>query len=291
MNNGIDLKTQKQVNRIGGKNSVQRLYNLEDAGLIENGLFHLQNIEDARINPFFVSLLKTNTTDNISLEQMKIIKTGLDSNIATKIANSADGTYFEIKEGVKQFVTDLVIEGNIVTSTQTINGWFGSAMVTPKTGIVMNNEMDDFSVSHDVPNVFGLFGMKANYIAPGKRPLSSMSPTFVEDNKGVLIVGTPGGSRIISMVLLVIVDYVDNQQTNPMKLVSNSRFHHQYLPDYMMIEPDAFDEQWVSRMKSKGHAVQTGKRLWGNMQLIYINKNNRDSHVANDPRGFADTRY
>lgn len=133
--------------------------------------------------------------------------------------------------------------------------------------------------------------MKANYIAPGKRPLSSMSPTFVENNKGVLIVGTPGGSRIISMVLLVIVDYVDNQQTNPMMLVSNPRFHHQYLPDYMMIEPNTFDKQWVSRLKSKGHEVQMGKRQWGNMQLIYIDKNNRDSLVANDPRGFSDTRY
>lgn len=182
-------------------------------------------------------------------------------------------------------------EGNRVAATMSVNTFFGSGFVAGKSGVLLNNEMDDFSISHDVPNVFGLFGMKANYIVPGKRPLSSMSPTFVEDDKGVLIIGTPGGSRIISMVLLAIIDYVDNQQTNPMTLVSNPRFHHQYLPDYMMIEPGAFDERWIDELRSKGHAVQIGKRRWGNMQLIFYDKNTRQSHVANDPRGLTDIRY
>lgn len=93
------------------------------------------------------------------------------------------------------------------------------------------------------------------------------------------------------MVLLAIVDYVDNQQMNPMRLVSNPRFHHQYLPDYMMIEPDVFDERWIGELRSKGHTVQIGKRRWGNMQLIFYDKNTRQSHVANDPRGLTDIRY
>lgn len=182
-------------------------------------------------------------------------------------------------------------EGNWVAATMSVNTFFGSGFVAGETGVLLNNEMDDFSISHDVPNVFGLFGMKANYIAPGKRPLSSMSPTFVEDDKGVLIIGTPGGSRIISMVLLAIIDYVDNQQTDPTALVSNPRFHHQYLPDYMMIEPDAFDERWIAELRSKGHTVQIGKRRWGNMQLIIHDKNTKQSRVANDPRGLTDIRY
>ena len=182
-------------------------------------------------------------------------------------------------------------EGNRVAATMSVNTFFGSGFVAGNTGVLLNNEMDDFSISHDVPNVFGLFGMKANYIEPGKRPLSSMSPTFVEDNKGVLIVGTPGGSRIISMVLLAIVDYVDNQQTNPKALVSNPRFHHQYLPDYMMVEPAVFNERWIGELRSKGHTVQIGKRQWGNMQLIFYDKNTRQPYVANDPRGLTDIRY
>ena len=182
-------------------------------------------------------------------------------------------------------------EGNRVSATMSVNTFFGSGFVAGKTGVLLNNEMDDFSVSQDVPNVFGLYGMKSNYIKPGKRPLSSMSPTFVEDDKSVLIVGTPGGSRIISMVMLAIIDYVDHQQTNPMSLVSNPRFHHQYLPDYTLIEPKSYDDQWVSALRSKGHEVQVGKRRWGNMQLIYIDKKTRQSQVANDPRGLTDTRY
>ncbi|MDH5553167.1 MAG: gamma-glutamyltransferase [Nitrosomonas sp.] len=182
-------------------------------------------------------------------------------------------------------------EGNRVAATMSVNTFFGSGFVAGKSGVLLNNEMDDFSISHDVPNVFGLYGMQANYIAPGKRPLSSMSPTFVEDDKGVLILGTPGGSRIISMVLLAIIDYVDNQQTNPVKLVSNPRFHHQYLPDQLIIEPDAFNDRWIAELKSKGHSIQVGKRVWGNMQLIYYDKNTRRPHVANDPRGLTATRY
>ena len=111
------------------------------------------------------------------------------------------------------------------------------------------------------------------------------------NEKGILILGTPGGSRIISMLLLAIVDYVDNQQTDPVKLVSNSRFHHQYLPDRVEIESNAFDDKWVARLVQKGHVVKTEKRRWGNMQLIFFNKKSRQSYVASDPRGAADTRY
>ncbi len=97
--------------------------------------------------------------------------------------------------------------GNRVAATMSINTFFGSGFVVGNTGVLLNNEMDDFSIRPGVPNIYGLRGSEANAIAPGKRPLSSMSPTFVEDEKGILIVGTPGGARIISMLLLAIVDY------------------------------------------------------------------------------------
>jgi len=181
--------------------------------------------------------------------------------------------------------------GNRVAATMSINTFFGSGFVAGSTGILLNNEMDDFSMGDNVPNVFGLYGSKANAITPGKRPLSNMSPTFVEDEQGILIAGTPGGSRIISMLLLVIMDYVDNRQLDPVKLVSSPRFHHQYLPDQIQIEPNSFHQNWINGLKLKGHTVKTENRSWGNMQLIYFDKKNRQSYAASDPRGFSDTRY
>lgn len=197
------------------------------------------------------------------------------------VEEGAETTHFSIMDE----------EGNRVAATMSINTFFGSGFIAGETGVLLNNEMDDFSIGTDTPNVYGLYGGKANKISPGKRPLSSMSPTFLENEQGILIVGTPGGSRIISMLLLVIVDYVDNQQTDPMKLVSRPRFHHQYLPDRVEIESDAFDEKWVAKLVEKGHDVRTEKRRWGNMQLIFFDKESHQSYVASDPRGIADTRY
>ena len=197
------------------------------------------------------------------------------------VIEGAETTHFSIMDK----------DGNRVAATMSINTFFGSGFVAGDTGVLLNNEMDDFSIGGNVPNVYGLYGGKANRISPGKRPLSSMSPTFVENEKGILILGTPGGSRIISMLLLTIIDYVDNQQTDPVKLVSSPRFHHQYLPDRIEIESNAFDKKWMARLMQKGHEVQTAKRRWGNMQLIYYDKESRQSYVASDPRGAADTRY
>lgn len=182
-------------------------------------------------------------------------------------------------------------DGNRVAATMSINTFFGSGFVAGKTGVLLNNEMDDFSIGGNEPNVYGLYGGKANIISPGKRPLSSMSPTFVENKEGILVLGTPGGSRIISMLLLTIVEYVDNQQTNPVKLVSKPRFHHQYLPDRIEIESNAFDKKWIATLVQKGHDVQSKERRWGNMQLIFFDKESRQSQTASDPRGTADTRY
>ena len=112
-----------------------------------------------------------------------------------------------------------------------------------------------------------------------------MSPHFVESEKGVLSIGTPGGSRIISMVMLAILEYLDPVDVNPENVVSLARFHHQYLPDRVQIEPDSFDDVWVSELKSKGHDVQVYRRKWGNMQAIHCDVSYIRCLVLNDPIG------
>jgi gamma-glutamyltranspeptidase / glutathione hydrolase len=151
--------------------------------------------------------------------------------------------------------------------------------------VLLNNHMDDFVLVPGVPNLYKLVGSKANAIAPGKRPLSSMSPTFVEDDRGALVLGTPGGSRIISMVLEGILDYVDQPKTDLARLVAAPRFHHQYLPDRIEIEPGAFPEAWVVALQAKGHAVEAGRRRWGNMQAVFLDKKTGRIETASDPRG------
>jgi gamma-glutamyltranspeptidase/glutathione hydrolase len=178
-------------------------------------------------------------------------------------------------------------QGNRVAATLSVNGPFGSGYVAGDTGVLLNNHMDDFVLVPGVPNLYKLVGSEANTIAPGKRPLSSMSPTFVEDDRGVLVLGTPGGSRIISMVLEGILDYVDQPQTDLARLVTAPRFHHQYLPDRIEIEPGGFPDQWVEAMKAKGHAVEVGRRRWGNMQAVFLDKKTGRIENASDPRGLS----
>ncbi|MBI1964732.1 MAG: gamma-glutamyltransferase, partial [Betaproteobacteria bacterium] len=128
-------------------------------------------------------------------------------------------------------------EGNRVAATLTINLLFGAGIVADGTGVLLNNEMDDFTLRPDVPNSFRLRGGDANAIAPGKRPLSSMTPAFVEDGKGVLVLGAPGGPRIVSQVLLAILDYLHAPVVDLQRLVGAPRYHHQWWPDRVEIEP------------------------------------------------------
>jgi len=174
--------------------------------------------------------------------------------------------------------------GNRVAATLTINLLFGSGVVARGTGVLLNNEMDDFTVRADVPNSFRLRGGEANAIAPGKRPLSSMTPTFVEDSKGVLIVGAPGGSRIVSQVLLAVLDYVHATSVDLEAIVGAPRYHHQWWPDRVEVEPEGFPAPWRAALEAKGHRVETGKRRWGNMQAVFKSKRTGVAQAASDPR-------
>ena len=176
-------------------------------------------------------------------------------------------------------------QGNRVAITATINLLFGSGIVAAGTGVLINNEMDDFSLRHDVPNSFRLRGGHANAIEPGKRPLSSMTPTFVEDGKGVLVLGAPGGSRIISQVLLAVVDYVRSPEVDLAALVGAPRYHHQWWPDRVEVEPGAFTAEWRAALEARGHRLQPGKRRWGNMQVVFKSRQDGSARAAGDPRG------
>ena len=176
-------------------------------------------------------------------------------------------------------------DGNRVAATLSVNGPFGSGFVAGDTGVLLNNHMDDFALAPGAPNLYNLVGGPANAVEPGKRPLSSMSPTFVENERGVLVLGTPGGSRIISMVLEGILQYVDQPQIDLARLVATPRYHHQYLPDRIEIEPGSFSEPWIEALRAKGHAVEAGRRKWGNMQAVFFDRKTGRIETANDPRG------
>jgi len=179
-------------------------------------------------------------------------------------------------------------EGNRVAATLTINTLFGSGFIAGGTGVLLNNEMDDFALPGEQPNTYGLVGRGANLIQPGKRPLSSMTPMFVEASDGVYVLGTPGGSRIISMLLLAILDIASPCPPcppAPADLVARPRFHHQFTPDRIEVEPEAFPDAWTGALRARGHPVQPARRAWGNMQLVFVDRERGEVTVANDPRG------
>ena len=192
-------------------------------------------------------------------------------------AESANTTHYSVIDA----------DGNRVGATLSINSWFGSGIVAARSGVLLNNELDDFSLQPEMPNAYSLHSGAANRIAPHKRPLSSMTPTFVEDDKGVLVLGAPGGSRIISMVLLGILDYVDHDQVDLERMVSAPRFHHQCWPDRVEVEPDGFPAEWRAALEAKGHHVQIGSRKWGNMQVVFKARDGA-AQAASDPRGLQD---
>jgi len=145
--------------------------------------------------------------------------------------------------------------GNAVSVTYTINDDFGAKVIAPGTGFFLNDEMDDFTAKPGVANNFGLVQGKANAIAPGKRPLSSMTPTIIlKDGHVVLVVGSPGGARIITTVLETIVDVIDHHM--PLQAaVDAPRFHHQWLPDTLAAEPDAISAHTQTALQKMGYDV------------------------------------
>jgi len=185
---------------------------------------------------------------------------------------SSDTTHFSLIDG----------EGNMVAGTLTVNLPFGAAFAPPGTGVLVNNEMDDFSAKPGEPNAYGLIGFAANAIEPGKRMLSSMSPTIVIGDERTAVLGTPGGSRIITMVLLGILDFIEGN--GPESWVSRPRFHHQYQPDEISIERGALSEAEIEALREKGHEVTVRNRTWGNMHGVMWHHATGQLEAAHDPR-------
>ncbi len=145
--------------------------------------------------------------------------------------------------------------------------------------------MDDFSAKPGEPNAYGLVGNEANAIAPGKRPLSSMTPTIINSPQQAAILGTPGGSRIISMVFLGALEHLQGKPVEDW--VSRPRFHHQYLPDRIEHEPDTFSADEQEALQALGHQLHNVGRDYGNMQAILWNKATNRVSAAADPRGLG----
>lgn len=173
-------------------------------------------------------------------------------------------------------------EGNRVAATLSLNYFFGSSVVAEGTGVLLNDGMDDFATKAGAPNVFGLVGSDINTIAPGKRPLSSMTPAFLETPGRLAIVGTPGGSRIPTMVLLA--SLIFNDGYGAISMTSGMRFHHQYLPDVIEFEPNTFTESVQTALKSMGYQLKPLEVYYGNMQAITWNKAQNLLTSTADPR-------
>ena len=209
-------------------------------------------------------------------QEISVVKATPSQPISSlKTEEGRDTTHFSILDS----------EGNRVSATLSINYPFGSAFVPPGTGVLLNDEMDDFSSQPGVPNVYGLVGGEANAIAPGKRMLSSMTPTFVESEQGVALLGTPGGSRIITMLLHSILAHAAG--ASPQGWVAKPRFHHQYLPDEVQFEPAALSDSEVKALQARGHHLKPLSADYGNMQAVYWNKKSGEVSAASDPRGLG----
>jgi gamma-glutamyltranspeptidase / glutathione hydrolase len=173
-------------------------------------------------------------------------------------------------------------DGNRVAGTQSINLFFGSGLMVPGTGVMLNNEMDDFAAKAGVPNGFRLVGADANAVAPGKRPLSSMTPTFVERPDGLMIVGSPGGSVIMTVVLLSTLDWMDG--VAPEEFIKKARYHHQYMPDTITFEPGALTDEEKQTLQKYGHTLRES-RMPGNAQIVTWDYKSGEVKAVSDPRG------
>ena len=214
----------------------------------------------------------------MSIEADKATSSEELGNTPGLIQAGSDTTHFSIID----------VAGNRVAATLSVNLPFGSCFVAAGTGVLLNDEMDDFSIKAHTPNAYGLVGDKANAIAGGKRPLSSMTPTFIESKEGIGIIGTPGGSRIISMVLLGVLDFVAGNK--PQSWVSLPRYHHQYLPDEVQYEKGGLTLTEQNGLKQRGHTLNEKGRAYGNMQAILWDKKENKVYAASDPRGEGEAK-
>jgi gamma-glutamyltranspeptidase/glutathione hydrolase len=201
------------------------------------------------------------------------VEPGLGKYIAVALHESNETTHFSVADSA----------GNAVSNTYTLNGAFGSGVTIPGTGLLMNSQMDDFTSAIGVPNMYGLVQGEANAIAPGKRPLSSMTPTFVfKDGRLVLITGSPGGPTIINTVLQVITNIIDFRM-EVQKAVNAPRINEQWMPDIIRSEYHGMVPETAAGLRAEGHILEeVGQQ--GDAETIAIDPRNQFYYGASDPR-------
>ncbi len=233
-------------------------------------------------DPDFVSIPK-DTLISKSYSKNRMQSFSFDKPTASKDVSHGSVEIVESMETTHYSIVDQY--GNAVSVTTTLNGGYGSKLYSSELGFFLNNEMDDFSSKPGEPNMFGLIGAKANEIAPEKRMLSSMTPTIVEKNgKLWMVVGTPGGSTIITSVLQTILN-VHEFKMGMQESVNQPRFHHQWLPDMIMIEPNQFNKNVINELRSIGYTIdERNSRIIGKVDAILVLKNGKLEAGA-DPRG------
>ena len=274
----------------GGVHIVQILNTVESDQLKTWGPHHPETIHlvSAAMQQAFADRAKyMGDTDFVEVPIKELTSKKYASNIRSKIKNRARkihnvkaGVFKEHDETTHFSVADHA--GNIVVSTQTINGYFGSGLVAEGTGIVLNNEMDDFATKVGASNLFGAVGGKGNLVEPQKRPLSSMSPTIVlKEGRPVLALGTPSGTRILTCVASVILNYLEHEL--PLyDAVSAVRYHHQWSPDEIRVDHPGFPKRTSDLLEQKGYKINK-KNLGCKIQAISYEQ--KKLHGVSDPRG------
>ncbi|MFQ5928954.1 MAG: gamma-glutamyltransferase [Acidobacteriota bacterium] len=231
-------------------------------------------------DPDFTRLpVKALTSKNYAASRSESIRRDWSS--PSKTISHGDPSAFGAMETTHYSVVDS--EGNGVATTTTINRLYGSGVTVPEAGFLMNNEMDDFASKPGVPNTFGLIQGKANAIAPRKRPLSSMTPTLVKkDNKLFMVLGSPGGPRIINTVFQILLNVIDHR-LDIQEAVDAPRIHHQWLPDELVAELGALVRDVEIALQEKGHKIVYRDRI-GNAHCIMIDPETGIRLGAPDPR-------
>ncbi|WP_430391121.1 gamma-glutamyltransferase [Dyella sp. 20L07] len=219
---------------------------------------------DMLLSPFYAAgLRQTILPDKATPSSMLPASTGIDPGMHT--------THFSVIDK----------DGNIASITLTVNYTMGSTFVANGTGVLLNDEMDDFALVPNKPNVYGLLGSAANAPAPGKRMLSSMTPSIVFGADRVGVIGSPGGSTIITQVLEGILAFIDGK--NAEGIVSQKRYHHQYMPDRVDVEPGAFDPATAEALTRMGHTLKD-RSPWGFMNVVTWDLKTNKLDAASDPR-------
>ena len=267
----VDIEKMDEVQRIHHiVEAMRRAYRdraeyMGDPDFIEVPVDYL--LSDSYIKSLAASINRHSATLSSSLKA-----------VAQPSGNGTDTSHFSIIDK----------QGNKVSATLSINYPFGSCYVAKGTGVLLNDEMDDFVSKAGVANVYGLVGSGANAIEPGKRMLSSMTPSIVETRDRIAVIGTPGGSRIITMVLLGILDFYEGKNADD--IVNAGRFHHQYLPDEISYEPGVFDQSLVKTLQKLGHKTRELNSDYGNMQVIIVDKKTGELDAASDERGIGSAK-